>query len=148
MIEYSTGDIFSINIEALVNPVNCVGIMGKGLALEFKKRYPQNFAWYYKICSDNRLTPGKVLTTYVGLDTVDYIINFPTKRHWRDSSTIECISTGLDALLLEIKKLHIKSIALPALGCGNGKLLWSDVKPLMEARLSSSEFQAIVFEPI
>lgn len=151
MLEFKRGNLLHENVEALVNAVNCVGIMGKGIALQFKNAYPENFRQYKKACKAGNVQPGKMFITLTGafLDP-KYIINFPTKRHWEDKSKIEDIESGLDFLVFEIEKLGINSIAVPALGCGNGGLNWSDVKPLIELKLSKPQMQnvrIIVFEP-
>lgn len=134
------GDMFSTNSDAIVNTVNCVGVMGKGVALEFKRKWPENYKFYKRACDKRELRPGKVLTFDRGgifeSEPPRYLINFPTKDHWRAKSKIEYIESGLDALVIEIKKLSIKSIALPPLGCGNGGLDWKIVKPLIINKLS------------
>lgn len=137
------GDMFSSNADAIVNTVNCVGVMGKGVALEFKRRWPENYKFYKRACDKRELRPGAVLTFDRGgifeSEPPRYLINFPTKDHWRAKSKIEYIETGLDSLVVEIKKLSIKSIALPPLGCGNGGLDWKIVKPLIVEKLSALE---------
>lgn len=122
-------DIFASKCEAIVNPVNCVGVMGAGLALAFKNKFPQNFLKYKIQCDQKKLTVGKCLTTY---ENNKYIINFPTKDHYKDPSKIEYIKEGLLALSRHIEHYDIKSIAIPALGAGLGDLKWSEVKPLLE----------------
>lgn len=132
MITLKTGNILSATTEAIVNPVNCVGVMGKGLALEFKKKYPANFSLYRSICLNfpHKVNPGKMLVCDLGpLTLPKYIINFPTKIHWRDLSRLEYIESGLLALKQEILSRDITSISIPALGCGNGGLAWFDVYP-------------------
>ena len=109
--------------EAIVNPVNCVGVCGKGLALEFKKRYPENYSVYSRACKNNQVVPGEMLV-FTGSIT---IINFPTKRHWKDNSRLEDIDLGLQDLVRVVKKREIGSIAVPKLGCGLGKLTWEVV---------------------
>lgn len=135
------GDMFSTNAQAIVNTVNCVGVMGKGVALEFKRRWPENYKFYKIACDKRELRPGKVLTFDRGgifeSESPRYLINFPTKDHWRAKSKIEYIESGLDALISEIKRLSIKSIAIPPLGCGNGGLDWKIVKPLIIEKLSA-----------
>lgn len=139
-ITFKNGDLFTDTSEALVNTVNCVGVMGKGVALEFKKRWPQNYKIYKKLCDAKELRPGK-LFIYENKDLLStnepkFLVNFPTKDHWRAKSKIEYISAGLDALVEAIKEYSINSIALPPLGCGNGGLDWETVKPLMVEKLS------------
>lgn len=129
-IKYVSGDIFESGAEALVNPVNTVGVMGKGLALEFKKRFPQNYLEYKYACTQARIKTGRVFVTkdlFRG-----YIINFPTKKHWKDSSNLEDISLGIEDMIRVVHKMKIKSVAVPALGCGLGGLEWEMVKPWME----------------
>lgn len=142
-ITFKTGDLFLDKSEALVNTVNCVGVMGKGVALEFKRRWPENYKAYKKACDAKKLRPGQMLI--FELDNLfeksepKFIVNFPTKDHWRAKSKLEYISEGLDALVSDIKKYKIKSIALPPLGCGNGGLDWKTVQPMILGRLSRLE---------
>jgi O-acetyl-ADP-ribose deacetylase (regulator of RNase III) len=144
--------MFEAKTEALINTVNCVGVMGKGVALEFKRRWPQNYKEYKKLCDAKSLRPGQMFI-FDDADILEnrkpqYLINFPTKDHWRSKSKIEYISDGLDDLIEHLKRLDIKSVALPPLGCGNGGLDWAVVKPLIEEKLSSVEnIQFHVYEP-
>lgn len=149
MIEYKTGDILSEDVEAIVNTVNCVGVMGRGLALQYKNKYPQNFKEYERACKKEMVKPGKMFVYQTGqLTNPKYIINFPTKRHWKDKSKIEDIEAGLDDLLQVIQKLHIKSIAIPPLGSGLGGLEWKVVKKIIEEKLSNIDCAIRVFEPL
>ena len=133
MIEFRTGDIFDSYAEALVCPVNCEGVMGKGLAKEFKRVFPENYRLYRNYCLDNRLSPGHIFATDRGRDQVPrFIVNFPTKNKWRSKSFNADIKHGLDALQSHILGRMIKSIAIPALGCGLGGLDWSYVKFLIQ----------------
>ncbi|UFJ40101.1 macro domain-containing protein [Brevibacillus humidisoli] len=133
MIEYKRGNLLEADVEALVNTVNCVGVMGKGIALQFKQAFPDNFTEYVKACRVGGVQPGKMLTVMTGfLWNPKYIINFPTKRHWKEASRLEDIDAGLTALVQEVKTLNIKSIAIPPLGCGNGGLDWNVVRPRIE----------------
>lgn len=133
MIEFKTGNLLNADVEALVNTVNCVGVMGKGIALQFKQAYPDNYREYEKVCRVQELQPGKMATVRVAsLTNPKYIINFPTKVHWKGKSRLEYIKTGLEALITEIRELGITSIAVPPLGCGNGGLQWSVVRPMIE----------------
>src|SRR4051794_9673892 len=116
MIEYRTGDILQADAEALVNTVNCVGIMGRGIALQFKTAYPENFKAYEAACAREEVQPGKMFVHETGQLMPRYIINFPTKRHWRERSRIDDIDTGLEALADEIRSRRIRSIAVPPLG--------------------------------
>lgn len=144
MIRYTKGDIFISGADCLVNTVNCEGYMGKGIAYQFKMRYPNNNANYEEVCRAGRLRPGQILP-YVENGTT--IINFPTKDLWRRPSKMEYIQSGLDALIKELPKLNVKTIALPPLGCGNGGLDWQEVKNLIENKLADSEHEFLVFEP-
>lgn len=150
MIEFRIGDVVRADAEALVNTVNCVGIMGRGVALQFKQAYPANFKAYASACARKEVQPGRMLVFETGfLTNPKYIINFPTKRHWRGKSRIEDIEQGLDALAGEIKERRIRSIALPPLGSGLGGLDWRTVRPRIEAALSHLEgVQVVVFEPL
>jgi O-acetyl-ADP-ribose deacetylase (regulator of RNase III) len=149
MFEYRTGDILQADAEALVNTVNCVGIMGRGIALQFKNAYPANFRAYEDACQRGELRPGRMLVFETGqLTNPKYIINFPTKRHWRGKSRMEDIDAGLMALVDEIRTRRIRSIAIPPLGSGLGGLDWRDVRPRIEAALRVLEgVHVIVFEP-
>jgi len=149
MIEYKTGDILAEDAEALVNTVNCVGIMGRGIALQFKKAWPENFKAYAAACRRREVQPGLMFVFETGhLTPPRYIINFPTKRHWRGSSRIEDIQAGLEALVEEVSKLGIRSIAVPPLGAGLGGLDWEDVRARIERALGElPDVKVIVFEP-
>jgi O-acetyl-ADP-ribose deacetylase (regulator of RNase III) len=149
MIEYRTGDILQADAEALVNTVNCVGIMGRGVALQFKTAYPGNFEAYEAACAREEVQPGRMFVFETGMFTNPrYVINFPTKRHWRGKSRMEDIDAGLIALAEEIRTRHIRSIALPPLGSGLGGLDWNDVRPRIEAALRGfDDVRVIVFEP-
>ena len=133
MIEFRTGDIFDSYAEALVCPVNCEGVMGKGLAKEFKRIFPENYSMYRNYCLDKRLNPGHIFVTDRGKDRVPrFILNFPTKDRWRNKSNLVDIQHGLNALQSHIIGRMIKSVAVPTLGCGLGGLNWIDVKPLIQ----------------
>ena len=149
MITYKTGDILAEDAEALVNTVNCVGIMGRGIALQFKNAFPANFKAYEAACAHGDVQPGRMFVFETRqLTNPKYIINFPTKRHWRGKSRIADIEAGLVALVQEIRCRGIRSIALPPLGSGLGGLNWRDVRPRIEQSLGLlPELQAIVFEP-
>ena len=150
MITFKQGDLFQDQSEALVNPVNCVGVMGKGLALEFKNRFPDNFKEYNQACWKARVQPGRMLVFNTYRPKIHrYIINFPTKRHWRDPSRIEDIQTGIQALAEEVRSRRIASIAIPALGSGLGGLRWNDVRPIIESGLRElEEVRITVYEPV
>lgn len=149
MIETAKGNILEADAEALVNTVNCVGVMGKGIALQFKQAYPGDFRAYQRACKAGEVRPGRVFTWPTGLMVnPKYIINFPTKRHWKGKSRIEDIEAGLDALIREVERLEIKSIALPPLGCGMGGLDWSDVAPRIAAAFAKTPgVRVLLFAP-
>lgn len=149
MIEYKQGDLLASNVEAIVNTVNCVGVMGRGIALQFKKQYPDNFKYYEAACKGNELAPGKMLVYETNtLINPRLIINFPTKCHWREASKIEYIEAGLFSLLNVIQAYNIKTIAVPPLGCGLGGLEWSEVRQRMESAFARlSDVRVIIFEP-
>jgi O-acetyl-ADP-ribose deacetylase (regulator of RNase III) len=133
MVDFRTGDILRTDAEALVNTVNCVGIMGRGVALQFKKAFPENFKAYETACKRHEVQPGRMFvyeTGYVG--NPKFIINFPTKRHWRGKSRIEDIESGLRALAEVVKERHIRTLAMPPLGSGLGGLYWPDVRQRIE----------------
>ena len=149
MIELRTGDIFEADVEALVNSVNCVGVMGRGIALQFKNAFPENFKAYEQACNRDEVQPGRMFVYESGkMTNPRYIINFPTKRHWRAKSRIEDIESGLDALTDEIRARNIRSIAIPPLGSSLGGLDWADVRPRIETALGKLEdLQVLLFEP-
>lgn len=149
MIKFTTGDIIAADVEALVNSVNCVGIMGRGIALQFKNAFPENFKAYAAACKRNLVQPGRMFVFETGTMTnPKYIINFPTKRHWRGKSRIEDIEAGLKALVSEIETRHIRSVAVPPLGSGLGGLHWPDVRARVEAALAGlRDVNVIVYEP-
>lgn len=149
MIKYKTGDLLGANVEALVNAVNCVGVIGKGIALQFKLEYPDNFRAYAQVCKLNQLQPGILFTHPTGLHVNPrFIINFPTKQHWREPSCLGYIKIGLDSLVLEVDRLKIRSIAIPKLGCGNGGLAWDEVKPLIEVSFADHKDVSVeVYSP-
>ena len=149
MIESRTGDLLATDAEALVNTVNCVGHMGRGVALQFKKSWPANFQAYAAACQRQEVQPGRMFVFETGqLTNPRFIINFPTKRHWRGKSRLEDIDSGLVALVAEIRERGIRSIALPPLGAGLGGLAWDDVRPRIERALGGlTGVQVILFEP-
>ena len=135
--------------EALVNTVNCVGVMGRGIALRFKRAFPENFKAYAARCKRNEIQPGKVFIFETGeMISPRFIVNFPTKRHWRGKSRIEDIESGLGSLAEEIRSRGIRSIAIPALGSGLGGLNWSEVRSRMQEALSElDDVRVVIFEP-
>ena len=149
MITYKTGDILAEQADALVNTVNCVGVMGRGIALQFKRAFPGNFKEYAARCKGNEMRPGRVFVFETGATVPPrYIINFPTKRHWRGKSRIEDIESGLESLVREIRSRSIRSIAIPPLGSGLGGLDWPSVRVRLEAALETlDEVEVVIFEP-
>ena len=149
MIEFKTGDILAEDVEALVNSVNCVGVMGRGIALQFKDVFPENFKAYAAACAREEVKPGRMFVFETGnLTGPRYIINFPTKRHWRGKSRMGDIEAGLTALAEEIRERNIRSIALPPLGSGLGGLEWEAVRQRIEADFSElPDIRIVVFEP-
>lgn len=149
MIEFTSGDILKCEADALVNTVNCVGVMGRGIALQFKNAFPENFKAYEAACKREAVQPGRMFVFQTGqLTPPRFIINFPTKRHWRGKSRIEDIEAGLVDLVRVIREKGIRSIAIPPLGCGLGGLDWNEVRPRIERALAQLEdVQVFVFEP-
>lgn len=148
MFYFKKGDLLSSDAQALVNTVNTVGVMGKGIALQFKNRFPFNFAVYRDACKKRTFTTGQMLVVEEGdLLNRKMIINFPTKAHWKGNSTYEYVLSGLKALRETIISREIKSIAIPPLGCGNGGLDWQLVKAMITEELKDLPVEIIVFEP-
>ena len=149
MIQPASGDILQAPAEALVNTVNCVGVMGRGIALQFKTAFPENYKQYAKACKGQEVQPGRMFVTSTGLlEGPRFIINFPTKRHWRGRSRIEDIESGLADLAQVIAELNIKSIAMPPLGCGLGGLSWPLVKSKIEEAMAPlGNVQVLLFAP-
>jgi O-acetyl-ADP-ribose deacetylase (regulator of RNase III) len=149
MIELTQGDILQADTEALVNTVNCVGVMGRGIALQFKKSFPENFKYYKVACDKKELKPGKMLIYNLNrLYNPRYVVNFPTKRHWKGKSRMADIEAGLKALVEELRKRNIQSIAIPPLGSGLGGLRWEDVKEkIKEAFQDLTDVRVILYEP-
>lgn len=143
MIFFVNGNIFQSKADALVNPTNCAGTMGAGLALEFKKLYPTNFLLYKQACDEKRLRPGKVLTV---IDKGKYIINFPSKDHYKDPSQYQYIQSGLEALIESCNINKIVAVAMPKVGCGLGGLNWEIVKTIIIKTLSYQLFDVEVYE--
>lgn len=140
------GDLFQSHAQALVNPVNCVGVMGRGLAAEFKRRFPAYFKEYARLCQEGQMQPGRVrLHLCEAPAPLQYIISFPTKEHWRNPSRIEWIEQGLRDLARQIELHALQSVALPALGCGLGGLdYWTQVRPLLTEILGQLKTQTLV----
>jgi len=148
-VQIKRGDLLRQETDAIVNTVNCVGVMGKGIALQFKHRWPQNFKEYEYACKRGAIEPGRVFVFDAGgLVKPHFIINFPTKRHWREKSRIEYIEAGLKDLVSEVRRLGIQSIAIPPLGCGNGGLRWTIVRDrIIEAFKAVPHVAVSIFEP-
>jgi O-acetyl-ADP-ribose deacetylase (regulator of RNase III) len=149
MISLTRGNMFDVEVEALVNTVNTVGIMGRGVALQFKKAYPANFREYVAACKAGALKAGGVLTHEVpGGTHPRFILNVATKEHWRGNSRLEYIERGLAGLVAEVERLGIRTIAMPPLGCGLGGLRWADVYPrIQQAFTRVPDVRVLVFEP-
>jgi O-acetyl-ADP-ribose deacetylase (regulator of RNase III) len=149
MIEQGNGNLLTAEVEALVNTVNTVGVMGKGIALQFKRGFPANFRAYRAACARGEVQLGRVWTFDTGVTGPRrYILNFPTKKHWRSDSRLEDISAGLDSLVDTVRELGVTSVAIPALGCGNGGLAWADVRPLIERACGRmDDVRAVIYPP-
>jgi O-acetyl-ADP-ribose deacetylase (regulator of RNase III) len=149
MIELKHGDILRADAEALVNTVNCVGIMGRGIALQFRKAFPENYKEYRAMCERKQLHTGMMFVHDLSrLENPRYVINFPTKKHWKAKSRIEDIESGLVALIKEVRDRKIKSIAVPPLGCGLGGLKWADVRPKIEKAFKEvPDVRVLLYEP-
>lgn len=149
MIEYKIGDILTEDAEALVNPVNCVGVMGRGLSLQFKHAFPDNFKAYAARCKRKEMKPGHVFVFKTEeMIHPRYIINFPTKRHWRGKSRMEDVESGLTSLTEAIRAHGIRSVAIPPLGSGLGGLSWSDVRERIQVTLEKlTDVKVVIFEP-
>lgn len=148
MLEPARGNLLVANVEALVNSVNTVGVMGKGLALQFKRAFPDNFKDYARACKDGEVEVGRVFVHRTGQLQPKWIFNVPTKRNWRQPSQLDDVRRGIEALAKVIEELGIKSVAVPPLGCGAGGLAWSEVRPLVEEHLGRLEgVKVLLFEP-
>jgi O-acetyl-ADP-ribose deacetylase (regulator of RNase III) len=149
MIRYAAGNLLLADVDALVNTVNTVGVMGKGVALQFKEAFPANFFAYEEACKRGEAQIGKMFVTETGrLDGPRWIINFPTKKDWRHPSKLEYVRAGLVDLVNVVREREIRSIALPPLGCGHGGLDWAQVKQAIEAAMADlPEVEAVVFQP-
>jgi O-acetyl-ADP-ribose deacetylase (regulator of RNase III) len=146
-IERGIGNLLKADVDALVNPVNTEGVMGKGLALQFKKAFPETFKSYARACKAGEVVPGK-MHVVPQLTSPRYIVNFPTKTLWRLPSKLAYVTDGLRDLVAKVRVHDIKSLAIPALGCGNGGLPWSDVCPLIvDAFAPLPDVRVVLFEP-
>ncbi|GAB7127073.1 macro domain-containing protein [Silvimonas sp. JCM 19000] len=148
MIEYTRGDLLLADADALVNAVNCVGVMGRGIALQFKRQWPDNFRDYAAACKRQQVQPGKMFVHSTGAAAPAFIINFPTKRHWKQRSLLADIEAGLADLRQVISANGIQSVALPPLGSGLGGLDWGLVKPRIESALADLRgLRVLIYEP-
>lgn len=148
MFTEATGNLLEAEVDALVNTVNTVGVMGKGIALQFKNAFPDNYEAYRRACKDEAVRLGEMFVFETGvLGRPRWIINFPTKQHWRARSRLHHIESGLDALCATIREHEIESIAVPPLGCGSGGLDWADVLPLILTRLDELDAEVWIFPP-
>ena len=148
MITTRQGNLFSSRAEALVNTVNTVGVMGKGVALQFRERFPENYELYRKACKDGQVQIGKMLVTETNrIEGPRWIINFPTKKHWKGRSQYEFIKAGLVDLVRVIKEKGIRSLAIPPLGAGHGGLNWNRVQQMIAASLEMLPVDIDLFEP-
>ena len=149
MIDLTHGDILKANAEALVNTVNCVGVMGRGIALQFKKAFPKNFEAYKAVCDRKQLHPGHLFVFDLNrFDNPRHVINFPTKRHWRGKSKLEDVQAGLDALVREVRNRRFASIAIPPLGCGLGGLDWPTVREMIQKAFTAlPDVRVLLYEP-
>lgn len=148
-MRFTKGNLLEANVEAVVNTVNTVGVMGKGIALMFKERFPKNYEAYAAACKAGEVQVGKMFVSSADeLDGPRWVINFPTKMHWRPPTKLEWVREGLVALKDVIREKQIRSIAIPPLGCGNGGLDWEVVRPLIEETLGNLEdVEIVVYEP-
>lgn len=146
MIRETSGDILTADVEALVNPVNTVGVMGAGLALQFKRKYPDMFNGYVAACRRGDVRVGEVMFHYNG-NNPRYIFNFPTKQRWQKPSRLEWIDSGLADMSKTMLYLKIESIAIPPLGCGLGGLNWGDVRQLINGHLGGFDVDVVLYAP-
>ena len=148
MIEFLTGNILAADVEAVVNPANAHGVMGAGLALQFKNKYPRMFAEYKRRCAAGEFGPGEVMPVKVDDSNPQWVINFATKDHWRDPSKLEYIDRGLADLRRAIHSLELVSVAIPALGCGLGQLDWPTVRARIKVFAATlPKIRVAVYEP-
>lgn len=149
MVRFTKGNLLESGAEALVNTVNTVGVMGKGIALQFKQAFPANYQKYRAACKKGEMNTGQILVVKDSnlLTGEKTIINFPTKQDWKNPSKNEYIASGLNALVNFLKQAQLKSIALPALGCGNGGLDWQVIKPMLVGMLCDLPMDILIYEP-
>jgi O-acetyl-ADP-ribose deacetylase (regulator of RNase III) len=149
MIEFGSGNLLNAEVDAVINTVNTVGAAGKGLALQFRQAYPDNFRAYAAACKRGEVIPGRMFVYDTGRnDRGRYVINFPTKRHWRAGSKLEDVADGLQDLVRVLQELDVGSVAVPPLGCGHGGLRWAEVLPLIEqAAVEIPGIKVVVYPP-
>ena len=140
-------NIFDSDCDAIVNTINCVGVMGGGLAAQFRQRFPEMNEAYEIQCGEGIIRPGRMWVWHGGGDHDKYLVNFPTKDHWKDPSKLEYIEDGLRDLRHALHVLGIKSIAIPPLGCGLGGLKWDDVEPLIKQYLAGVPVRVDIYPP-
>lgn len=146
-IELGIGNLLAADVDALVNAVNTQGVMGKGLALQFKKAFPEVFSSYARACKAGEVRVGSMHVVRRAT-APRFVINFPTKEHWHNPSKVEWIRDGLVDLVRQVRELGIRSLAVPALGCGSGGLAWAAVKPLIvDAFAAVPEVRVVLYEP-
>jgi len=150
MIEGVTGNLLHAQTDALVNAVNCEGVMGKGIALQFKQVWPAMFQAYRAACKAGTVVPGRIhVWPTQAQEGPGFILNFPTKRHWREGSHLEDIEAGLVDLVVQLQTLGIRSVAIPPLGAGNGGLAWSAVRPVIVRALEAvPAVRVLLYEPV
>ena len=150
MIKHLETNIFSLTVDGIVNPVNCIGVSGAGLARKFKDVFSDNQRQYEQFCREGKMRLGQVFVTEVprGPRQGQHVLNFPTKNHWRDDSTLEIIAAGLPSLRDVIERLDLRSVAIPALGCGLGGLDWADVEPLIHQHLDGLTARVYLIPPL
>jgi O-acetyl-ADP-ribose deacetylase (regulator of RNase III) len=150
MIKEAHGNLLEADADALVNTVNTVGVMGKGIALQFRRAFPENFKAYKRACAEGRIELGRMFVWDAG-DLADqgprFIINFPTKKHWRSKSKLADIRTGLEDLVRQLRALPVRSVAVPPLGCGHGGLRWDEVRPLIVKALEQLPDLTVLLYP-
>lgn len=148
MVRITKGNLLRVQVDALVNTVNTVGVMGKGVAYQFKQAFPANFKAYEAACKRDEVRIGRMFVTFTGQLEPRLIINFPTKKHWKGNSKIGDIESGLEDLVRVVGEQKIQSIAIPPLGCGLGGLRWDDVRPLIEEAFDAlPEVEVLLFAP-
>ena len=144
-VDVVVGDLFQARAQSLGNAINCVGVMGKGIALEFKKRFPIVYEDYVERCKRDEVKLGRPYL-YRNPDP-PHVLNFPTKGHWRSASQLNDIVAGLEYLEAHYREWGITSLALPALGCGNGGLDWRIIRPTLHQHLSRLDIPVAVYAP-